>query len=223
MNPDQAFANRLNALLRSAALPELDVDLCGKFQVYLDLLVRWNTRTNLTAIRSEDGIIARHFVESIQCVHHLPPEIQTLLDYGSGGGFPGLPIALCRGEINVTLAESQNKKAAFLREVVRSLGLRTEVYAGRAEKMGRTFDAVVMRAVDRMEVAVRTANALVRPGGYLVLMTTRADLPGLQSSAGPDFDWIRLEPIVLSEDRVVAVSRMRRIFEGNAQLRSDRN
>ena len=205
MANDQSFANRLNDLLRSVGLPELDEDLCRKFQAYLDLLVRWNTRTNLTAIRSEEGILSRHFVESIQCAHLLPPEVKTLLDFGSGGGFPGVPIALCREGIDVTLAESQNKKAAFLREVVRTLGLTSRVYADRAENIDQSFDAVVMRAVDRMEAAVYAAKALVASKGYLVLMTTRDSLPGLESAAGPDFAWIRTVSIASSEDRAVAV------------------
>ena len=77
----------------------------------------------LTAIRDEEGILTRHFVESIVCARALPAGIATLLDVGSGAGFPGIPIALCRSEIAVTLAESQGKKAAFLQEAVRVLGV----------------------------------------------------------------------------------------------------
>lgn len=207
MTTDQAFAKRLNELLASAGIPELDGELCEKFQAYLALLVRWNTRMNLTAIRSEDAILSRHFVESIQCARFLPTGVKTLLDFGSGGGFPGVPIALCRGEIEVTLAESQNKKAAFLQEVVRTLGLRSTVYAGRAEKVGKNFDVVVLRAVDRMEDAVGVAQGLVSPGGYLILMTTVGDLSALQPAAGAAFVWRRTESLVSSEDRVVALAR----------------
>ena len=106
---------RLNALLAAAGLAELDAGLSHQFETYLSLLLRWNARMNLTAIRDEEGILARHFVESIACARALPAGIGTLLDFGSGAGFPGIPIALCRPEIAVTLAESQGKKAAFLR------------------------------------------------------------------------------------------------------------
>jgi 16S rRNA G527 N7-methylase RsmG len=114
---------RLNALLAAAALDTLSPDRTSRFESYLSLFIRWNARVSLTAIRDEDGILTRHFVESIACARALPAGIATLLDFGSGAGFPGIPIALCRPEIAVTLAESQGKKAAFLREAVRQLGL----------------------------------------------------------------------------------------------------
>ena len=82
---------------------------------------------NSTAIRDEEGILSRHFVESIACACALPAGIFTLLDFGSGAGFPGIPIALCRPEIAVILAESQGKKAAFLQEAVRVLGISAKV------------------------------------------------------------------------------------------------
>jgi 16S rRNA (guanine527-N7)-methyltransferase len=210
MSADREFASRLNELLRSAGLPGLDAELNRQFEAYLALLIRWNNRMNLTAIRSEEAILSRHFVESIQCARLLPEGIRTLLDFGSGGGFPGIPIALCRPEIAVTLAESQNKKAAFLQEAVRTLGLETKVYAGRAENIAATFDAVAMRAVNRMEVAIHAATGLVTPGGLLVLMTTRNELPGLKSDVGEQFDWIFAEPDASSNDRLLALARMTR-------------
>src|SRR5579863_5227634 len=97
-----AFGLKLNALLSRAGLDPLDRDLAGQFESYLALLMRWNARVNLTAIRDENGILSRHFVESIFCARALPAAIATLLDFGSGAGFPGIPIALCRSEISVT-------------------------------------------------------------------------------------------------------------------------
>ena len=90
---------------------------------------------NLSAIRDEEGIISRHLVESIVVSSELPQGIKTLLDFGSGAGLPGIPIAICRPEIAVTLAESQGKKAAFLQEAVRVLGIGAKVHAGRAEAL----------------------------------------------------------------------------------------
>ena len=143
-----------------------------RFEDYVSLFVRWGARVNLTSIRDEEGILSRHFVESIACARALPAGISTLLDFGSGGGFPGIPIALCRPEIAVTLAESQGKKAAFLQEAVRVLGLSAKVHAQRAELLTEAFDCVTLRAVDRMGEAVGAASVLVAPGGWLVLMTT---------------------------------------------------
>lgn len=190
---DQSAGVRLNILLATAGLERLDGMLAGRFEDYLSLFVRWNARLNLTAIRDEEGILARHFVESIACARALPAGIATLLDFGSGAGFPGVPIALCRPEIDVMLAESQGKKAAFLHEAVRVLGVAAKVHTGRAEKLESQFDCVTLRAVDRMEQAVQTAARLIRPGGWLVLMTTDGQLERLKESAGAEFFWA--EPV----------------------------
>lgn len=142
---------------RRGAYPEL----LEQLSTYLDLLVKWNARMNLTAVREPAEIVRRHFGESLFVARHLPAE-GTLLDLGSGAGFPGLPIQLWHSHVRVTLAESQAKKAIFLREVVRSLSLPTQVFAGRAEEMlpSRSFDSVVLRAVDRPEDALSTALEL---------------------------------------------------------------
>jgi 16S rRNA (guanine527-N7)-methyltransferase len=142
---------------------------------FLALLMMWNARMNLTSLRKPDEILRRHFAESIFAAQHIPKKIKTLLDFGSGAGFPGIPIAICRPEIGVTLAESQSRKAAFLREAVRTLGLKAEVWPGRVEKMvpGRVFDAITLRAVDKMPEACRTAVARLAPQGWIAVFATR--------------------------------------------------
>jgi len=196
---------RLNALLHESGLLGLGAAEAGRFGEYLSLILRWNARVNLTAVRDEEGILSRHFVESIACARALPAGIATLLDFGSGGGFPGIPIALCRPEIAVTLAESQGKKAAFLSEAVRVLGIATKVHSGRAEMLGSQFDCVTLRAVDRMEQAVQTAAGLVRSGGWLALMTTASDLEKLKAAAGSEFSWAAAGLLPDSKDRLVAL------------------
>jgi 16S rRNA (guanine527-N7)-methyltransferase len=154
------------------ALPE---GALGQFGAYLDLLLHWNARTNLTAIREPEAIVARHFGESVFVARQLAglvPVDGTLLDFGSGAGFPGLPIQIVMPALHVTLAESQGKKAAFLREAGRALALNAEVWAKRVEDMppARTFDVVALRAVDRMEDALRAARIRVRAGGILAVL-----------------------------------------------------
>jgi 16S rRNA (guanine527-N7)-methyltransferase len=195
---------RLNALLSEAGLNGLDSALAHGFGEYLSLLLRWNARVNLTAVRDEDGILSRHFVESIACARALPARIATLLDFGSGAGFPGIPIALCRPEIAVTLAESQGKKAAFLQEAVRVLGISAKVHAQRAEFLTAEFDCVTLRAVDRMELAVQAASRLVRPGGWLALMTTGSELEEIKQCVGAEFCWTSVLPLPRSADRILA-------------------
>jgi 16S rRNA (guanine527-N7)-methyltransferase len=153
--------------------------LLSQLSLYLDLLLKWNARTNLTAIRDPEEIVSRHFGESLFAARHLASNTPTLLDFGSGAGFPGIPIGLLRPDIQVTLAESQNKKASFLREAVRTLNLSTEVWPSRVEEMSidRRFHTVTLRAVDNMEAALGLAKVHVVSGGQLLLLTTTAHAP----------------------------------------------
>ncbi len=180
---------RLQALVTAAGLTPLDDETAGKFEDYLSLFLRWNERLNLSAIRDEEAILSRHIIESIVVARGLPERIATLLDFGSGAGLPGIPIALCRPEIAVTLAESQGKKAAFLQEALRVLGIQAKVHAGRAEALRTVFDCVVLRAVDKMPKAVAAAVPLVAPAGWLALMTTTGEREGLERAAGTKFSW----------------------------------
>ena len=165
---------------------DLEPPQAERFEQYLSLLLKWNARTNLTSVREPDAIARRHFAESIFAARRVPPEVKTLLDFGSGAGLPGIPIAICRPEITVTLAESQGKKAAFLREAVRTLGLKAEVWAGRVEAMPeeRVFDAVTLRAVDTMPAAIRVAVGRLVAGGWIGVFATRATEEGVRAVAG---------------------------------------
>ena len=147
--------------------------LLEQLAIYLELLLKWNARTNLTSIREPEEIVRRHFGESLFVAAHLP-DCATLLDLGSGAGFPGLPIQLARPRLRVTLAESQHKKAAFLREVVRTLGLSTEIWGGRVEDLPveRRFEVVALRAVDRPNEALALARERIAPGGIVAHLTS---------------------------------------------------
>jgi 16S rRNA (guanine527-N7)-methyltransferase len=146
---------------------------------YLQLLLRWNDRMNLTAVREPERMIERHFGESLFAAQYVPRGTLTLLDHGSGAGFPGLPIALARPEIAVTLSESMGKKAAFLREVARELPLSAQIFAGRTEDLpaDRLFDCVTMRAVDRAAASIPTGAARVASGGTLLVLGKQPVLP----------------------------------------------
>lgn len=205
--PLPSTASILNNLLNAAGLESLGAQTAARFADYCALLLRWNTRTNLTAIRDEDGIHSRHFVESIACARGLPAGIATLLDFGSGAGFPGIPIALCRPEIAVTLAESQGKKAAFLREAVRTLGLSSGVHSGRAEELTSKFECVTLRAVDHMSEAVRVASGLLAPGGWLAVMTTQGQREGLKAASGKGLFWLSPVPLAGSDHGLLALAQ----------------
>jgi 16S rRNA (guanine527-N7)-methyltransferase len=159
-----------------ANIPE---GLVSHLSIYLDLLVRWNARTNLTSIRSPEEMVQRHFGESLFAARHLGlKQPENLLDLGSGAGFPGLPIALAHPQIQVILAESQNKKATFLREALRTLDVsNAEVWAARVETMPeeRRFHTVTLRAVDDMEQALKVAAPRARH--QILVLTTHSVQP----------------------------------------------
>ncbi len=188
--PDpEALGGKLNEILHLWGERPLAEELAAQFGVYAALLMRWNARVNLTAVRDIDGILRRHMAEGVVCARLLPEGIETLLDFGSGAGFPGIPVALCRTEIAVTLAESQGKKAAFLQETVRRLGLTVRVHGGRAEDLGEQFGCVTLRAVDRMGEAVRVGAGMVVGGGWLAVLTMVSERGAVEGSAGAGFRW----------------------------------
>ena len=174
------LATLLQPYLAAASSAPAPETLIAQLSLYLDLLLKWNARTNLTAIRDPETIVTRHFGESLFLAAHLPPDTHTVLDLGSGAGFPGLPLQLLRPDLAVTLAESQQKKAAFLQEVIRSLGLSTSVHNARAETLlvvHPPFDVVTLRAVDNMPLALDLARKL---GTHRLLLSTAAELDRLR-------------------------------------------
>jgi 16S rRNA (guanine527-N7)-methyltransferase len=173
---EMRIAALVTPYLGEAVVPE---NLYAQLSTYLDLLLKWNARTNLTAIRDPEQIVQRHFGEGLFAGIHIAKKLDagaTLLDFGSGAGFPGLPIQLLLPALPVTLAESQGKKASFLREAVRTLGLKTEVWADRVESMpaNRTFSLVTLRAVDNMELALAAARNRVATDGWIVTLSAEA-------------------------------------------------
>jgi 16S rRNA (guanine527-N7)-methyltransferase len=190
-----------------SALPaHLTPAAVSRFEAYLALIVKWNNRINLTAVRDPGQIVRRHFAEAIFAAEHLPPAVHTLLDYGSGAGLPGIPIAICRPQLSVTLAESQTKKAAFLREAVRTLELSAEVWDHRVEDLpaARVFDCVTLRAVDRMAEACAAAVGRLAPGGHLLVFTTRRVEAALD--AIPGLHWETELPIPGSDQGVLRLA-----------------
>ena len=206
-------ARDIEAAVAAAGLASLPSGAAEQLAAYLQVLLRWNSRLNLTAVREPQEIVRRHLVECIQCAQVLP-SIKTLLDFGSGAGLPGIPISIVRPEIHVTLGESQGKKAAFLREVVRALSQNAEVYDGRIEKMPAdcTFDAVTLRAVDRMAAACQTAIWRVNPDGCLVLFATSSTERIFEQS--PEITWQKRIPIVGLEDGLILIGQKQNVSRG---------
>ncbi|HKD84908.1 MAG TPA: 16S rRNA (guanine(527)-N(7))-methyltransferase RsmG [Terriglobales bacterium] len=202
------MAELLQSFSGNHGLPENVLEQLG---LYLELLLRWNARTNLTAIRDPEQIVTRHFGESLLAARLLFPQPQssdlTAADVGSGAGFPGIPIKLWAPKAMVTLLESQNKKATFLREVLRALKLeRAEVFCGRAESWGQTADLVTLRAVEHFEKTLPLAARLVRPKGRLCLLIGSSQLDRARGLLPGIWTWRDPVTIPMSTGRVTAIA-----------------
>jgi 16S rRNA (guanine527-N7)-methyltransferase len=192
---------------------ELPANMLEQFRLYLDLLLPWNARVNLTAVREPEHIVTRHFGESLFAARMVDPQAEkpmTLADVGSGAGFPGIPIKLWAPHIELTLIESQNKKATFLREALRTLKLDcAQVFCGRAEQWGQTADFVTLRAVEHFERALLIAAALVRQGGRLCLLIGSSQMNSARELSGEQWTWHAPLPVPLSTGRVIAIGERR--------------
>lgn len=159
---------------------------------YLDGLMKWNARMNLTAVRDPDQIVTRHFGESLFAARYLFPDaaaVPTLADVGSGAGFPGLPIAIARPGVQVSLIEAHGKKATFLREMLRSTGVaNASVVQARAEGFGATFEVVTFRAVEHFAAILPVSAGLVAAGGRLAAFLGSAQVNEAKELIGAEWD-----------------------------------
>jgi 16S rRNA (guanine527-N7)-methyltransferase len=184
----------------------LDQKQLDQVSAYLDLLLKWNARINLTAVRDPKGIVTRHFGESFFAAEKLLARgsALTAIDLGAGAGFPGLPIAIFAPWAQVTLIESRSKKSAFLNEVISALSLsNAKVFAGRGEDYPGEADLVMMRAVERFAEVVPVAVQLVRLGGRLGLMIGESQLRQAVNVA-PNLEWQAPVAVPGGHSRVLA-------------------
>jgi 16S rRNA (guanine527-N7)-methyltransferase len=165
--------------------------------IYVDVLLQWNARVNLTSVRRAEDIVTRHFGESFFAADQLlqAGPVKSAIDLGSGAGFPGVPFAMLAPQTHVTLIESHGKKAVFLNEVVRKLVLsNVNIFSQRAENYPGMAELVTMRAVENFSRAAVLALKLVEPGGRLALMIGDAQR-GEAVYVGKNISW--QEPIAL--------------------------
>jgi 16S rRNA (guanine527-N7)-methyltransferase len=158
----------LESGLAALALPAA---LATPLLAYLELLQRWNRAYNLTAVRDPREMVTRHLLDSL-AMHPLV-EAGTLADLGTGPGLPGIPLAIARPGLQVALVESKGKKARFLREAVRTLGLaNAEVAECRIEALDRpgAFDAITARALATLSQILALGGHLLKPDGRLLAM-----------------------------------------------------
>jgi 16S rRNA (guanine527-N7)-methyltransferase len=147
-------------------------ELASPLLAYLDLLARWNRAYNLTSVRDPREMVPRHLLDSLAMEPFLDG-IASLADLGTGPGLPGIPLAIARPGLRVTLVEANGKKARFLREAVRTLGLaNAEVAQSRIEALERpgAFDAITARALATLPQILEFGGHLLAPGGRLLAM-----------------------------------------------------
>lgn len=146
----------------------LNKEQINKFDKYLSLLLEWNEKFNLTAITDKDQIEEKHFVDSLMLMKYTDLKEKSLIDIGSGAGFPGVALGIGEPELKVTLLESNGKKISFLKEVVKELNLsNVEIIQGRAEELAtrEKYDIVTARAVKELNVLLEISYYLLKVGG----------------------------------------------------------
>jgi 16S rRNA (guanine527-N7)-methyltransferase len=230
-NPDRAGG--LPDGGQAAALSSAQLEYIS---IYIDMLLRWNARINLTAVHQPEEIVTRHFGESLFVARHLfpagmghpgrslatnakpdstiQPEEQDsattnsrVIDVGSGAGFPGLPIKIWAPKVHLTLIESNHKKATFLKEVTRALTLTdVDVLTAPAEGFSGQAEIVTLRAVERFEKMLPVAARLVIPGGCLALLIGRSQVRFVHGLRG--FSWSEPRSIPLSSNRILIIGSM---------------
>jgi len=154
----------------------LNQKMIQMFLVYLKELKEWNRKINLTSLKKDTHIVTKHFIDSLSLVPYLPLKA-SLLDLGSGAGFPGIPVKIAKPSLEVTLLEAKRKKVSFQQYLISKLGL-TGITAiqGRAESLKSentspfSFDIVTSRAFSRLERFLVLGKPFVRRGGHLVAM-----------------------------------------------------
>lgn len=178
---------------------------------YLDLLMRWNQKINLTALRSAEECLTRHFGESL-LLSRLLRLSGRLLDIGSGAGFPGLAIKLVAPDLDVLLLEPVAKKRAFLKEVARSCQMRSvRVEGNRIEDFSHdnsdgVFDIITVRAVGGLDSIIADSSPLLSEDGSLCLWIGEDDAMAIRRT-GKELIWSDPVPIPLSNRRVILVGQ----------------
>lgn len=156
---------------------ELDAEMCERFDIYAATLIEWNKVMNLTGITEPEGIVTRHFADSLSFFGAASPKNKdSLIDVGSGAGFPGLALKIVRPDMNITLLDGTNKRINFLKETASRMGLEVNAVHSRAEEAAarpehrEKYDFATARAVAALNLLAEYCFGFVKVGGKLVAM-----------------------------------------------------
>lgn len=199
---------RSNVKTHNLRLNDRTID---RLTVYRDLMISWNDRVRLVSRSDGSRIMSRHVLESMMILKHIEPDATRLVDIGTGGGLPGIPLHIARPDLRVSLIESARMKALFLNEVVRTMSLdQVEVIHDRAESFSMyrrgTFDVATSRAVSSLDRVWELAEPLLKPQGTMISLKGPGEAEGELGSLGIEF----LEHLVELEDRILAVVVVRK-------------
>lgn len=168
-----------NTLIKSMNKLELEptAEQLEKFEIYCNMLIEWNEKMNLTAIKEPVDIAVKHFADSCSVLRYVDIKNNArIIDIGTGAGFPGIPLKIMRDDIEITLLDSLNKRLVFLNAVAEKLGIKIETIHGRAEEFGRkeeyreNFDFAVSRAVAPLNILSEYCIPFVKQGGKFISM-----------------------------------------------------
>lgn len=158
----------------------LDSVALERFQVFAKLLVEWNQKMNLTGITDPEGIVYKHFLDSLSFLPYVQlPQGASLIDVGTGAGFPGIPLLIARPDLKITLLDSLKKRLTFLEAVLDAAGLNAATLHSRSEEAGQQpayreqFDFATARAVAALPTLCEYCLPFVRKGGLLIAMKGR--------------------------------------------------
>lgn len=149
---------------------------CNQFVIYKDLLVEWNKVMNLTGITEDKEVCIKHFADSVTILNSVDFKGKSVIDVGTGAGFPGLPLKIAEPQIKLTLLDSLTKRLNFLDEVCRNIGVESEFVHGRAEELGQNneyrekYDIAVSRAVAPLNVLAEFDLPFVKVGGLMIAL-----------------------------------------------------
>lgn len=216
---NREFRDRLKRRAKAAGI-SLETPLIEGLETYYQLLTKWNAKINLTAFRltpaGEDEAIDRLLLEPVMAARYVPDSARTLLDVGSGGGSPAIPLTLASPHIHVRMVEVKTRKAVFLREAVRTLGLRNaEVETARFEELlprpelHEALDLVSIRAVRIETRTLLTLQAFLKAGGKIFLFRG-AGSSVVETEPPPPLTWMASYPLVESlHSKLVVLSKTR--------------
>ena len=216
---NREFRERLKRRAKAAGAT-IDANLAENLEIYYQLLAKWNAKINLTAFKltpeGQDEAIDRLLIEPVVAARYIQENARTSLDAGSGGGSPAIPLKLASSNLALRMVEVKTRKAVFLREAVRALGLRdAEVETSRFEELlpraelHEALDLVSIRAVRIETRTLNTLQAFLRPGGKLLLFRG-ASKSDLEDSPPPPLAWMATYPLVDSlHSKLVVLSKTR--------------